>query len=70
MRNCTIRVAKTKALISFALTAPLFSPMQIVGFPMLRFIFVVSLSGVVAYGARGSEVCYCVVSLYKTPEAP
>ena len=37
-RNCTIRVAKTKALISFAVTAKLicalFSPMQIVGFPM------------------------------------
>ena len=29
-------VAKTKALISFAVTAPLFSPLQIVGFPMRR----------------------------------
>ena len=38
-RNCTIHVAKTKALISFAVTAKLicafvFSPMQIVGFPI------------------------------------
>ena len=31
-RNCTIRVAKTKVLISFTVTAPLFSHMQIVGF--------------------------------------
>ena len=33
-RNCTICVAKIKGLISFAVTASLFSPMQIVGFPM------------------------------------
>ena len=35
-----MRIAKTKALISFAVTAKLicvlFSPMQIVGFPMRR----------------------------------
>ena len=40
-RNCTIRVAKTKALISFAVTAKLicafvFAYMQIAGFPMWR----------------------------------
>ena len=35
-RNCTIHVAKSKALIS---SAPLFSPMQIVGFPMRRLIY-------------------------------
>ena len=36
-----MRVAKTKALISFAVTAklPLFSHMQIVGFPMRRLIW-------------------------------
>ena len=32
--NHTIRVAKTKALISFAVTAPLFWQMQNVGFLM------------------------------------
>ena len=31
-RNCTIRVAQTKALISFAVTAPV----QVVYFPMRR----------------------------------
>ena len=31
-RDCTIRVAKTKALISFAVTAPLFSLRQIIWF--------------------------------------
>ena len=40
MGNWTIRVAKTKALISFAVTAKLIwafvFPMQIVGFPMRR----------------------------------
>ena len=39
-RNCTIRIAKTKALISFAVTAKLicvfFSPMQKSGFFTLR----------------------------------
>ena len=34
--NCTICVAKTKALISFAVTASLFSRMQNVGFLMRR----------------------------------
>ena len=38
-RNSTIRVAKTKALISFAVTAPLFSLIQIVGFLMRRLIY-------------------------------
>ena len=35
-RNCTVCVAKTKALISFTVTANclLFLPKQIVGFPM------------------------------------
>ena len=46
MRNCTIRVAKTKALISFA---SLFSPMQIVGFPMGR----------LKHGLRKPMFCIC-----------
>ena len=43
MRNCTLRVAKTKALISFAVTAKLicvfvFSHRQIAGFLMIWLI--------------------------------
>ena len=44
-RDCTIRVAKTKALINFAVTGKLIcafvSPMQIVGFPMWLLKFLV-----------------------------
>ena len=39
--KCTIRVAKTKALISFAVAASLFSPMQIVGFLTRRLIYLI-----------------------------
>ena len=38
-RNFTIRIVKTKALISFAVTAPVFSHMQNVGFLMMRLIY-------------------------------
>ena len=37
--DCTIRAAKTKALISCAVTSALFSPMQIVGFLMRWLIY-------------------------------
>ena len=40
--NCTIGVAKTKALISFSYYEAdlcLFSPMQVVGFPMQQLIY-------------------------------
>ena len=45
-RKCTIRESKTKALISFAVTAKLsaslFSHTQIVGFPIGLLIFILS----------------------------
>ena len=37
-RNCTIGIAKTKVMISFAVTAPLFSHMQNVSFLMTQLI--------------------------------
>ena len=55
-RNCTISVAKAKALISFAvICAFVFAYMQNVGFLMVRVIYLVFEEG--SY----PEICTCVV---------